>query len=93
MRKLLTNCPNCGGVLSTDGRCPYCGTHARYANEIDIQTDNFHLNKIELSINVKCGDTTIVYPLVGYVESVTIDRNMYSVPEVEMTFRGHMIDI
>lgn len=25
--KKITNCPNCGAVLSSDGHCEYCGTY------------------------------------------------------------------
>ena len=72
MRMLITNCPNCGGVLN-DGKCPYCDTQVRFANELDIQANDLYGSRVEISLNVKNGNETIVYPFVGYLHEASID--------------------
>lgn len=71
MRKLITNCPNCAGVL-IEGKCPYCGTHVRYANELDIE-GGIWSKPIELQVNIKQGDTTLILPLIGRITEVAIN--------------------
>lgn len=95
MRKLLTNCPNCNGVLNIDGRCPYCGTHVRYANELDIQANDMLTAKdVEIKINVTRGGETVVFPFVGRLTDMTISHgSRYSLPEVELSFYGTLMDI
>lgn len=74
MRTLLTNCPNCGGVL-TGNKCEYCGTHVRYANEVDI---DFKGKPIELVLNIKQGDTVTVLPMVGRINTVEVRSDTYN---------------
>jgi len=69
MRMLSTNCPNCGGVLD-DGKCPYCGTKVRFANEIDLL--DFGSGETEICINLKKGNDTFVLPIRGRLTSVEI---------------------
>lgn len=74
MRQMLTNCPNCGGVLESNGYCPYCCTKVRYANEVDIEGSggfNFH-DQIELMFRVKRGDEIVIFPVVGYFDEITM---------------------
>lgn len=94
-RMMLTNCPNCAGELTRDGRCTYCGTHARFANELDIRHDNFvwNNNPIEIMVNIKSGDETIVMPVVGNISSMTIKNTPYQDTEVEFEFCGHVINM
>ena len=106
MRTLITNCPNCGAALERDGRCLYCGTHVRLANEIDINmSEYFGSESIELMLNLRRGDEVIMLPLVGHIESVTIKDDGYTayhdgVPyvtfpstAVEFNFYGHMREV
>lgn len=32
----MTNCPNCGAVLESDGTCEYCGTHVDISKEVTV---------------------------------------------------------
>ena len=92
-RALITNCPNCGAAIERDGNCKYCGTHVRYANEIDINASNFYnTSDVEIMLNIKQGDTMTVLPLHGHIESVNVTRVGYlELPEVEFNFRGYII--
>lgn len=74
MRTLLTNCPNCGGVLSGN-KCEYCGTNVRYANEVDI---DFEGSGVELILNIKQGDSVTVLPLVGRINTVRVSDDYCS---------------
>ena len=88
-RRLLTNCPNCAGELHSDGYCPYCKTKVRYANELDIQAGGLcYGDFVEIAINVKQGDKTIVYPFVGRIRSLEISHVIDSWPSVELIFDG-----
>lgn len=88
-RRLLTNCPNCAGELHSDGYCPYCKTKVRYANELDIQGGGICSGDlVEIAINVKQGNKTIIYPFVGRISSMTIKHEIYSWPSVELIFDG-----
>ena len=92
-RALITNCPNCGAAIERDGNCKYCGTHVRYANEIDINASNFYnTSDVEIMLNIKQDDTMTVLPLRGHIESVNVTRVGYlELPEVEFNFCGYII--
>ena len=94
-RMMLTNCPNCAGELTRDGKCTYCGTHARFANELDVNFDNllFNNNAIEIMMHVKNGNETIILPVRGRIESLTVKHSAYELSEVGFEFFGHMIDM
>ena len=88
MKELLTNCPNCGAPLSSDGYCEYCGTKARYANEVEYNMLFSHgaINEIlptEILFKMKAADgTLVVIPFYGRPENITIeseDRCAYAV--------------
>lgn len=32
----MTNCPNCGAVLESDGTCEFCGTHVDISKEVTV---------------------------------------------------------
>lgn len=95
MRTLITNCPNCAAPLK-DGKCPYCGTHVRLANELDIDSNTL----TEVMVNIKRGDEVILLPLVGRIESIEMshDHMGYMLgdrefiqrlsTDVTLTFRG-----
>ena len=51
--KLITNCPNCGGELTSDGYCQYCNTKVRLANAMEIETGQFVSKPVEIEIRVK----------------------------------------
>lgn len=92
-RVLITNCPNCGASIERDGNCKYCGTHVRYANEIDINASNFYnTSDVEIMLNIKQGDAVTILPLRGHIESVNVTRVGYlELPEVEFNFCGYII--
>lgn len=84
MRQMLTNCPNCGGVLESNGYCPYCCTKVRYANEVDIEGRggfNFH-DQVELMFRVKKGDETVIFPVVGYFDTITMRPDHMGITDV-----------
>jgi len=93
-RLLLTNCPNCAAPLESDGTCRYCNTKARYANEIDIQTENFNPGFVEILLKVKQGDETILFPFYGHMREMSISGGftLYERPTVELTFEGYLKD-
>lgn len=74
MRMLVTNCPNCGGVLN-EGKCPYCDTQVRFANELDIKANDISRSRVQISLNVKRGNETIIFPFVGYLHEINIDHS------------------
>lgn len=92
-RALITNCPNCGAAIERDGNCKYCGTHVRYANEIDINASNFYnTSDVEIMLNIKQGDAVTILPLRGHIESVNVTRvGCLELPEVEFNFCGYII--
>ena len=97
MRVLITNCPNCAAPLK-DGKCPYCGTHVRLANELDFNANN---PIMEIMLRVKSGDELILFPLRGRINNVSVSYptssytydgvcqfTRHKPPEVEFTFNG-----
>lgn len=101
MRMLLTNCPNCAAPLK-DGKCTYCGTHVRMANEVDVDLNG---KPVELMLRVKSGDSVILMPLVGHINTIETryehgyyDRegvrplSVVTAQEVEFTFTGFICD-
>lgn len=102
--KLVTNCPNCGGELTSDGYCQYCDTKVRLANAMEIETGQFVSKPVEIEIRVKRGDETIIIPFEGYLQSIDIqyettdiyfDNKKYAYmlnrPSVDLTFSGHLL--
>lgn len=90
MRMLLTNCPNCAGELEKGGYCRYCNTHVRMANELDINSNDF--NRIELMLNIKRGNETLLIPCVGYMADISVKFSPHSYKEIEFTFNGYITD-
>lgn len=100
MRTLITNCPNCAAPLK-DGKCHYCGTHVRLANELDFNTDN---PIMEIMLRVKRGNELILFPLRGRINNVSVSYPScsftygetsfmrHTLPEVEFTFNGIVDD-
>lgn len=79
MRQMLTNCPNCGAPLESDGTCKYCDTKVRFANEIDIQgNESWIRNPIEILFRVKQGDETILFPILGYFDTLEVKQDTTS---------------
>lgn len=69
---LETNCPNCGGTLLDSGKCPYCGTIVRYANELSLDISEYgYIEPITLKLMIKKGDTVYIVPLKGAINSIT----------------------
>lgn len=105
-KKLLTNCPNCGAPLRRDGTCEYCGTKARYTNEIDISVLKNWPSPIELELQIKNEDTIIILPMKGIIDTISLEssdtcyvdhfnRHLATVcnaTNVEFTFNGQIID-
>lgn len=101
MRMLITNCPNCGAPLK-DGKCEYCSTHVRLANEVDVDLNG---RPVELMLRVKSGDSVILMPLVGHINTIetryehgyygdgTIQRSVVTAQEVEFTFSGFIAEV
>ena len=65
-RRLITNCPNCAGVLK-NGKCEYCDTQIIYPNSIDI----FEFGKCEITLQIKREDNIYILPLRGRIEHIT----------------------
>lgn len=80
MRTLVTNCPNCGAALTSDGYCEYCKTKVRMANEIEL-TDPFSPefihggDPIEILVRRKKGDILYLYPFRGKLQSMEVSRD------------------
>ena len=82
MKKLPTNCPNCGAPLSIDGYCSYCNTKVRYSNELEFQsflhggiTD---IMPTEILFKFKADDgTLIIIPFIGRPQSIEVDYDSY----------------
>lgn len=78
MKKLPTNCPNCGAPLDSDGYCSYCNTKIRYANEVEYRTFlyNGHIRDIlptEILFKFKADDgTMLILPFIGKPENIEI---------------------
>ena len=105
-KKLMTNCPNCGAPLRRDGTCEYCGTKARYANELDINLlSMYEAEPIELELRMNMGDSTVIMPMIGTIDSINIQSNsayatsyagqtlsvIHGETNVDFTFSGHLI--
>lgn len=103
MKKLLTNCPNCGAPLRHDGYCEYCDTKVRYANEVELRNLDsiFGPEPVEILFKVVRDDHTILIPFKGRITSCRLDwpettfyANDISVmstigdPDVELVFNG-----
>ena len=80
---LLTNCPNCGAPLSSDGYCSYCNTKARYANELEYNT-LFSCGRIteilptEIMFKFINEDgTMVIIPFVGKPENIELSYDSY----------------
>lgn len=69
---LETNCPNCGGTLLDSGKCPYCGTIVRYANELSLDISEYgYIKHIEIKLMIKKGDAVTIIPLKGHINTIT----------------------
>lgn len=79
MKKILTNCPNCGAPLSSDGYCEYCKTKVRYINEVEYDTllSSGAITEIlptEILFKFKAEDgSLVVIPFIGKPENITIE--------------------
>ena len=73
MNKLLHNCPNCGAQLTHNGYCEYCKTKIRYANSLEIESDWFRNEPVEILLKKKNPDgTMVVMPFIGKLEDMRI---------------------
>jgi len=71
---MLINCPNCGAPLTSDGYCNYCKTKVRYANHLEIISDDImHMRDVEILLKFKKGDTLSLIPFVGHVDALQVD--------------------
>ncbi len=81
MKKLITNCPNCGAPLQEDGYCPYCNTKVRYANELEFNAlfDHggiFNVEPTEMELKFKSNDGTIfIVPFFGKPQNIEVEYN------------------
>ena len=80
--KLLTNCPNCGAPLSSDGYCSYCNTKVRYANELEYNLFSHENIKdvLPTEIMFKFIDedgTMVIIPFVGRPENIELGCDPY----------------
>lgn len=99
---MLINCPNCGAPLTSDGYCNYCKTKVRYANSLEIiSNDIMRMPAVEILLKFKKGDTLSLIPFVGHVDELQIsyndttlycDNSPYAVfdnnPTVRISFTG-----
>ena len=89
---MITNCPNCGGVLDRTGNCGYCGT--KVVPSLNIFNGNaFEYGSItELNINITDPyGKTFTIPLRGSIGCVEVSMNSpYEEEEVEFTFTGRI---
>ena len=91
MNQLIHNCPNCGAELTHNGYCEYCNTKIRYANSLEIQSDLFHNEPVEILLKKMNPDgTMVVMPFRGILDNMKIryedngttfyaDNNVYRV--------------
>lgn len=102
---LVTNCPNCGGPLTSDGFCEYCKTKIRYANTIELESGflGFDMSEVEILLKCKKDDTTYLYPFVGRLRTIDIALRrdtlyvnhecvVSAAPDVELCFSGTFVD-
>lgn len=99
--RLTTNCPNCGAIVSESGKCAYCGTVIRIANQLDITMTGA---PVDIQINVRDGDKVTIVPFHGYLSSIGVEypgaftsamaemRTFLSRPELELTLVGSVYD-
>ena len=100
--RLTTNCPNCGAIVSESGKCAYCGTVIRIANQLDITMTGA---PVDIQINVRDGDKVIVIPFHGCLSSIDIEYPRafactmmetraiaIGEPELELTLVGSVYD-
>lgn len=94
----ITNCPNCGAPLNKRGICDYCGTILKSPTELNLD------EQVELNIVLKQGKNTCVLPVIGYIDSLTIEpiqesidyfmcgihKNVYIGTSVDFNFRGRI---
>lgn len=96
--KTITNCPNCGAVITKPGKCEYCGTFIRIANSIDV---GYTSAMVDMQINIWNGDEVTILPFKGFLNNITMEypslevnsfdgrRGIVSgLPEVELTISG-----
>lgn len=80
---LLTNCPNCGAPLSSNGYCSYCNTKVRYANELEYHTLFSHgciteILPTEIMFKFKNEDgSMVIIPFVGKPENIELTYDSY----------------
>lgn len=73
---MLINCPNCGAPLTSDGYCNYCKTKIRYANHLEIISDDImRMPDVEILLKFKKDDTLTLIPFVGHVDELEFDYN------------------
>ena len=88
MRMLATNCPNCGGPLE-EGKCTYCGTQVRMANEIEIEHGWHNRKPVEVMMHIRDGRNNVtLLPFIGYVQEIKVEHSMYANPEVTIELCG-----
>ena len=94
MNKLMHNCPNCGAELTHNGYCEYCHTKIRYANSLEIQSDWFKNEPVEILLKKMNSDgTMVVMPFKGKLMEMNIRQeddglSFYSDNEVVHTVRS-----
>lgn len=81
-KTLLTNCPNCGAPLSSDGYCSYCNTKVRYANELEYNLFSHGNIKdvLPTEIMFKFIDedgTMVIIPFIGRPENIKVEYDSY----------------
>ena len=92
-KTLLTNCPNCGAPLSSDGYCSYCNTKVRYANELEYHTllNHGHITEmLPAEIMFKFIDedgTMVIIPFIGRPENIELSCDSYDVTDHD----GHIL--
>lgn len=106
-KRMSTNCPNCGGELTSKGYCTYCNTKVRYTNEVILDLQNaLGCPDVEIMISVKKGEETLLIPFKGVVESFTQDFEPTTVyfdgrvvpfrnnkPRISIKFSGYAQDV
>lgn len=55
------SCKNCGGMLDSNLKCPYCGTQYKTDDPTHVTTNNNTSNTYNITLNVGAGaDTSII---------------------------------
>ena len=105
MKRMLTNCPNCGAPLTSEGYCEYCKTKVRYANHMEILEDlENYKSDVEILLKIKKNDTTTLIPFKGRLDQIAVNNEpeLYynseiirtmSRPDITLTFEGHLGEI